>query len=53
LNEKQLALENFKKLYPKIKNMDAAARKRKTYEFLSRKGFNYDIISEIIYEELK
>ena len=53
VDEKQLALVNFSKLYPKIKNKDKKEQKRKTYEYLTRKGFGYDVINEIIYEEIK
>ena len=53
IDEKQLALVNFNKLYKKIRNKDKTEQKRKTYEFLTRKGFGYDVINEIIYEELK
>ncbi|HEY3249826.1 MAG TPA: RecX family transcriptional regulator [Ignavibacteria bacterium] len=53
IDEKQLALQNFKKLYPKIKNKDKAEQRKKTYEYLTRKGFGYSIINEIVYEEIK
>ena len=53
VDEKQLAMANFKKLYPKIKGKERNEQKRKVYEFLTRKGFGYDVINEIIYEELK
>jgi regulatory protein len=53
VDEKQLALINFKKLYPKIKDKEKQVQKKKTYEYLTRKGFGYDVISEIVYEELK
>lgn len=53
VDEKELALLNFKKLYPKIKGKDKNEQKRKTYEFLTRKGFSYDVINEIVYEEIK
>lgn len=53
VDEKQLAMANFKKLQPKIQGKDLNEQKRKVYEFLTRKGFGYDVIKEIIYEELK
>jgi len=52
VSEKELALENFRKLTPKLKGKDKTEQKKKTYEFLTAKGFGYDIIKEIIYEEL-
>jgi len=53
VDEKELALQNFKKLYPKIKGKDKNVQKKKTYEYLTRKGFGYDVINEIVYEEIK
>jgi len=52
-DEKSLAMVNFKKLEPKLKGKDRNEQKRKVYEYLTRKGFGYDVINEIIYEELK
>jgi len=52
-DEKALALESFKKYYKKIKDRDLYEQKRKTYEHLARNGFDYEVISEIINEELK
>lgn len=51
-NEKELALKNFKKLLPKIKAQDRNTQRKKTYELLARRGFDYDIINEIIQENL-
>ena len=52
-NERAFALENFRKLFPKIKEQDKNTQRRKTYELLARRGFDYDVISEIIREYLK
>ena len=51
--EKDFALQNFKKYFPKIKGKDFSEQKRKTFDFLARKGFDFDVINEIIREELK
>jgi regulatory protein len=51
--EREFALENFKKLLPKIKEQDKNMQRKKTYELLARRGFNYDIITEIIHQYLK
>jgi regulatory protein len=53
VDEKSLAMVNYKKLQPKLKGKDRNEQKRKVYEYLTRKGFGYDVINEIIYEEIK
>ena len=53
VSEKELALQNFNKLIPKLKGKEKIEQKKKVYEFLTRKGFSYDVIREIIYEEIK
>jgi regulatory protein len=53
VDEKELAMVNFKKLMPKLRGKDINEQKRKVYEFLTRKGFGYDVINEIIYDELR
>ncbi|MEO8514255.1 MAG: RecX family transcriptional regulator [Ignavibacteria bacterium] len=46
--EKELALKVYDKLKPKLKGLEIQERKRKIYETLARKGFDYEIINEII-----
>ena len=53
LDEKELALTNFKKYYGKLHDKDINAKKRKVFDFLARKGFNFDIINEIIKENIQ
>jgi regulatory protein len=53
VDEKSLAMVNYRKLQPKLKGKDKNEQKRKVYEYLTRKGFGYDVINEIIYEEIK
>jgi regulatory protein len=53
VDEKDLALENFKKYYPKIRDKEYYEQKRKVFDFLARKGFDFDVINEILREELK
>ena len=52
-NEKQYALQNFNKLFPKIKDADRNTQKKKTFELLARRGFDFDVINEIIHENLR
>jgi len=52
LDEKELALKSFKKYYNRIKSEEPDKQKRKTFDFLSRRGFNFDIINQIIKENL-
>lgn len=53
VSEKDLARENFKKYYPKIKDREIKDQKKMTFDYLARRGFDYGIINEIIYENLK
>ena len=49
--EKQMALKVYDKLKPKLKGIEKQKAKQKIYETLARKGFEYDIINEIIREK--
>jgi regulatory protein len=48
--EKKLALEVFNKYLPKIKDKDFYGQKRKAFEHLARKGFDFDVINEVLNE---
>ena len=52
-NEREFALQNFKKLFPKIREQDKNTQRKKTYELLARRGFDYEVINEIIREYIK
>lgn len=52
VDEKSLALESFKKFRPKQKD-DLNSRRKKAYDFLARKGFDYSVIKEIVKESIK
>jgi regulatory protein len=52
VNEKELALRNFDKYYPKIKDKEKAEQKKKIFDYLARKGFDFDIIGEVIRENI-
>lgn len=46
--EKELALKVYDKLKPKLEGLEKQDMKKKIYETLARKGFDYEIINEII-----
>ncbi|HWA07611.1 MAG TPA: RecX family transcriptional regulator [Ignavibacteria bacterium] len=50
-DEKKMALKIYSKLKPKLKGLEKQKAKQKIYETLARKGFEYDIINEIIREK--
>jgi len=50
--EKEFALQNFKKIYPKIRHNDNITQRRKIFQFLARRGFDFEIINEVIRENL-
>jgi regulatory protein len=52
VNEKDLALRNFTKYYKKVKDKEITERKRKVFEYLARKGFDFDIVNEVIRENI-
>lgn len=53
VDEKEIALKSFTKYYPKIKPKDIVQQKRKVFEYLARRGFGYEVINEIIRENIK
>ncbi|MCC6865321.1 MAG: RecX family transcriptional regulator [Ignavibacteria bacterium] len=46
--ENLLAFKIYDKIKPKLKHLDSPTAKKKIYETLFRKGFNYDIINNVI-----
>ena len=52
VDEKELALKNFRKYYRKVKDKDMYEQKRKVFDFLSRKGFDFDVVNEVIRENI-
>ncbi|KXK51695.1 MAG: Regulatory protein RecX [Chlorobi bacterium OLB5] len=49
--EKLLALKIFEQLKPKLISLEKPEARKKIFETLARKGFEYDIINEIIREK--
>ena len=53
IDEKELALASFTKYFTRIKSEEPDKQRKKTFDLLSRRGFNFDVINEIIREHLK
>lgn len=53
VDEKQIALDVLEKYLKRVRAKDISEKKRKIFSYLASKGFNFDIINEIIYEKLK
>lgn len=53
VDEKKLALTSFKKYFPKLADLEKNKKKKKAFDFLARKGFDFDIINEVIRENIK
>lgn len=49
-SEKTSALELAKNRYDKLKSLDPLKRKKRIYDFLARRGFDYEICREVISE---
>jgi regulatory protein len=52
-NEKKLLLDVFNKYQNKIKGLDRNRRRKKMFESLARKGFDFDLINELLNEKYK
>ena len=52
-NEKKLILDVFNKYKPKLKGLDEYKRRKKMFEYLARKGFDFDLINEFLNEKFK
>ncbi len=52
VDEKQMAVWNFTKYYKKIKDKEINERKRRVFDYLARKGFDFDIVNEVIRENI-
>lgn len=52
VDEKELAFRNFAKYYKKVKDLEISERKRKVFDYLARKGFEFDIVNEVIRENI-
>lgn len=48
VDEKELVLKQFTRYYPKVKDKEKAEQKKKIFDYLAGKGFDFDIISEVI-----
>jgi regulatory protein len=53
VDEKELAMRNFRKYKPKLEGIEINSQKKKTFDYLARKGFDFDVIKEIINENIR
>lgn len=51
--EKELILEVYGKYLRKVKGQDKFSRRKKMFEYLMRKGFDVDLINELLNEKIK
>ncbi len=52
IDEKEVAMQCFLKYYPKVKPLEKDKQRKKIFDTLARKGFDYDIINQVIREKL-
>jgi regulatory protein len=52
IDEKKIAIDVFEKYSKKLKTDNNIQKKRKIFSYLARKGFDFDIINEIIHEKI-
>lgn len=53
IDENELAEQSLNKYFPKIEHLERNEKKKKAFEHLVRKGFDFDVIKEVINEKIK
>jgi regulatory protein len=53
VDEKELAMVNFRKYFPRLEGIEINSQKKKIFDYLAGKGFDFDIIKEIINENIR
>lgn len=53
VDEKELALESLNKYYPKILELERNDKRKKAFDHLVRRGFDFDVIKEVVNEKIK
>lgn len=53
VDEKELALESLNKYYPKIQELERNDKRKKAFDHLVRRGFDFDVIKEVVNEKIK
>lgn len=53
VDEKELAMQNFKKYFNRLKDKEPLEQRKKMFDHLVRKGFGFDLVKEIIKENIK
>jgi regulatory protein len=51
-NEKDFVKEIFNKYFHKVKGLDIVKQRKKMFDYLARKGFDFEIIKEVINENI-
>lgn len=51
-NEKDFVKEIFNKYFNKVKGLDVMTQRKKMFDYLARKGFDFDVIKEVISEKI-
>jgi regulatory protein len=52
-NEKEFVKEIFNKYFGKVKGLDVFKQRKKMFDYLARKGFDFEIIKEVINENIQ
>lgn len=52
-NEKEFVISNFDKYFRRVDGLDRQQKRKKMFDFLARKGFDFDIIKQVINEKIK
>lgn len=53
IDEKSLVNQSLEKYLPKLKDMEFLEKKKKAFDHLARKGFDFDVIKEALSEKIK
>jgi regulatory protein len=53
VDEKELAMVNFRKYFPRLEGIEINSQKKKIFDYLAGKGFDFDVIKEIINENIR
>jgi regulatory protein len=53
IDENELASESLGKYLPKINDLEKPVQRKKAFDHLARKGFDFDVIKDVIRENIK
>jgi len=52
-NEKEFVISNFDKYFRRVEGLDRQQKRKKMFDYLARKGFDFDIIKQVINEKIE